>query len=847
MEQSRSFWLRLLIAVAALALLVVAWRGQHAFQYVQPRATGGWIMLAAVTATAALLLLANRARSADVTLPPHIEWTAVALLCLLGVFFRLVHFYTVPEGMNHDAGWYGQYANEILRGTPYTPYIAAAWGRETLFMYVVACFVKIFGNTPEALQAGSTVWGIAALVPFYLLARALFGARVAMVALGFVAVSGWHGVFSRAGWRVITVPPFEMIALLGAWQVGQRGARRDWIVLGAGAAASIYTYNAARIIPVICAVYVLGLLGARRHEWWRIVRGAAVAMVAFLVVGAPMLWYAATHFAEFQGRAAYLEQERAEHGFWWNVVAAGGLFNYRGNGNDFFLSEPLLEPLAAVVFATGVIIALCRLRERASRFLLVGLLLSVVPGILAVPNANRCITALPFVYLLVALGVRAWFDGIRAWTTPRWDALAMGALATLFISVAAVESYAEFLGPARRTIYGYSPAATAAGLAMRTYVDRYKLLTVAGWPENTLTYLAYDGHGSPFEREYVWGQSYQDIEPEITPFGSKGLLFLLETTDQPGVTALQRLKERFPVHRIAVLTPPRVGTNVVGQLFFVDRRGPDEPAPPNAFDGTTGSGPAEFDEPMGVAFDASGNLYVSDRVGNRIQKFTPEGNFIRAWGKTGEHSGEFQEPRDVATDERFVYVADTWNARVQVFTFDGDPVREIRADPNMAGPRGIFARGGRVYVADTGRSVVRVFDSSGKQLEIIGERDGEAPGHLIEPADVVADQAGRVFVINCGNNRIEVFDPKGQPVSAIPISGWHGKGAKEAYLAIDANDTLFLSDPETTHIRRFTPAGVELEPIIIPRMDFPSGVAVNDRIAVVGSRRWNTVRGTLLK
>ena len=115
---------------------------------------------------------------------------------------------------------------------------------------------------------------------------------------------------------------------------------------------------------------------------------------------------------------------------------------------------------------------------------------------------------------------------------------------------------------------------------------------MAGWPENTLTYLAYDGHGSPFEREYVWGQSYQDVDPEIVPFGAKGLLFLIEPTE-PGNAALQRLKQRFPVHRIETLTPPRVGDDVLGQLF---RRPACGRPPPTHSSGTNG-GPAEFVEP----------------------------------------------------------------------------------------------------------------------------------------------------------------------------------------------------------------------------------------------------------
>src|SRR6185436_4014903 len=109
----------------------------------------------------------------------------------------------------------------------------------------------------------------------------------------------------------------------------------------------------------------------------------------------------------------------------------------RGNGNDFFLSEPLLEPLAAAVFVLGVMLALWRWRDRASRFLLFGLVLSLMPGVLAVPNANRCITTLPFVYLLIALGLRSWLNGLTAWVPVRWRTPTMSVLAAVLIVVAA--------------------------------------------------------------------------------------------------------------------------------------------------------------------------------------------------------------------------------------------------------------------------------------------------------------------------------------------------------------------------------------------------------------------------
>src|SRR5262245_10338677 len=125
--------LRPIVALVSVALLAVAWRAQSAFQYGEPREPGGWLLLAAAVALAGFGLPTFARGRAETALDANVEWVTVTALCLLGVFFRLVHFYVVPEGMNHDAGWYGQYANEIVRGTPYTPYIAAAWGRETLF------------------------------------------------------------------------------------------------------------------------------------------------------------------------------------------------------------------------------------------------------------------------------------------------------------------------------------------------------------------------------------------------------------------------------------------------------------------------------------------------------------------------------------------------------------------------------------------------------------------------------------------------------------------------------------------------------------------------------------------
>ena len=80
----------------------------------------------------------------------------------------------------------------------------------------------------------------------------------------------------------------------------------------------------------------------------------------------------------------------------------------------------------------------------------------------------------------------------------------------------------------------------------------------------------------------------------------------------------------------------------------------------------------EINRPWGVVTDNHGDVYVVDRFGDRIQKFTSEGRFLITWGKSGTDTGEFDDPHGIAIDKfGNVYVADKDNHRIQKFTQDG--------------------------------------------------------------------------------------------------------------------------------------------------------------------------------
>jgi hypothetical protein len=95
-----------------------------------------------------------------------------------------------------------------------------------------------------------------------------------------------------------------------------------------------------------------------------------------------------------------------------------------------------------------------------------------------------------------------------------------------------------------------------------------------------------------------------------------------------------------------------------------------------------------FNQPTDVAWDAAGNIFVSDGYGNaRVAKFDKTGRFAKSWGSTGAEPGQFNIPSSIAVDARGnVYVADMGNKRIQVFDNDGTFKTQIT---NVGAPRTI--------------------------------------------------------------------------------------------------------------------------------------------------------------
>jgi streptogramin lyase len=109
-------------------------------------------------------------------------------------------------------------------------------------------------------------------------------------------------------------------------------------------------------------------------------------------------------------------------------------------------------------------------------------------------------------------------------------------------------------------------------------------------------------------------------------------------------------------------------------LMLLGRKPESIPIPaPAPRGGGAGAQSDVFNRPTDVAWDAAGNIFVADGIGNtRVAKFNSKGVFITSWGSTGTGPGMFGSVLAIAVDAQGnVYAADGGNKRIQVFDNNG--------------------------------------------------------------------------------------------------------------------------------------------------------------------------------
>jgi DNA-binding beta-propeller fold protein YncE len=185
------------------------------------------------------------------------------------------------------------------------------------------------------------------------------------------------------------------------------------------------------------------------------------------------------------------------------------------------------------------------------------------------------------------------------------------------------------------------------------------------------------------------------------------------------------------------------------------------PVPEATLGGEHGTGPGQFGWVTDVAEDSRGNWFVSEYgESDRIQKFSPQGEFLLQWGGTGAEPGQFRRPQALAVDSQDrVWVADSCNHRIQVFDDEGKLLFAWGEEGSKPGqlyyPYGLaLGPHGEVYVCEYGNHRIQKFTPEGKSLGVWGST-GRRPGELFNPWSLVLDNQGRVHVLDSNNHRVQ--------------------------------------------------------------------------------------------
>jgi DNA-binding beta-propeller fold protein YncE len=216
-------------------------------------------------------------------------------------------------------------------------------------------------------------------------------------------------------------------------------------------------------------------------------------------------------------------------------------------------------------------------------------------------------------------------------------------------------------------------------------------------------------------------------------------------------------------------------------------------------------------EPKGMGTDNDGNIIVVEPHYQRLSLFKPDGTRLEIWGQRGTAPGLLIMPRAVAVNSHGDYFVPEYSEvdRIQEFSGKDKHLIQVIGQPGPANGEFDRAEGicvdaqDRLYVADSCNHRIQVFSPDGKFLRAYGHA-GSGPGEFSYPYDIRVDKAGRQYVCEFGNSRIQVFDASDHFLEIIGGPGAEpGQFANPWSIAFDSEENLYVADSQNHRVQKF--------------------------------------------
>ncbi len=401
----------------------------------------------------------------------------LTLATLAGAFLRLWQLTIVPSGLHYDLAATALLGNEVAFNGYRPIFIAAYTGHEVLFYYWLALWFRLVGSSVFTLRLAAAMLGLLTLPAAYFAIRQVMrfeehSRLLAVFAAACLSFAFFHVTFSRFGFRVISEPLIQSLALGFLFRglhhnnlqssnprslLQNRGLEiRDFILAGFFTGLAAYTYLAARLFPLPLAIFWLALLlGALRNPQsairtrspaspstfhlspstpfgiWSL--GFGIFSLSALLTFVPLGLYFFRHPEDFLNRASQVAPRPGETALLLQGIRrAAEMIFINGDPYDRFNLPglPLFGPLLGFFFVVGLLITLRNLIRPSSfiphplSFSTELLLLTWLPAMLlptalsihdVFPSNVRAFGLIPLLFVFPARGLLAAYRWVQRW------------------------------------------------------------------------------------------------------------------------------------------------------------------------------------------------------------------------------------------------------------------------------------------------------------------------------------------------------------------------------------------------------------------------------------------------
>ena len=419
------------------------------------------------------------------------RWEAglVALLALVGALARFIRLSSIPYILGGDEASMGREAIEVLRGHLTNPFATGWLSHPTLYFYILASSLRWPGGTVAGLRTVPALAGALTVPALYLLARELFGRRVAFLSAAYLACYPYAIHFSRLALNNAIDPLLATLAFALLF-VGLRTGRARYLcfaLAGALLGLALYFYMGSRAMPIVMVALVL-LLAWREPGFCRAYGGAlAVLAGAFLVTGGPLLAFFARHPQDFMARVNQLgivqsgwlaetsaSLQRSPWSLLWEqfVKSALAFHCFSDPGAFYGPGMPLLDFASAIPFTFGLVYSMAHWRERRHAVAVLWFWAIIILGGVLMenpPSAQRLVLTVVPVSLFIALGLTQLVGVVQR--ALGWQAISGHILAGLAVAALGTIGLEFYFGPYTAS-HVYPGLNTEVGHEMGLYLAR---------------------------------------------------------------------------------------------------------------------------------------------------------------------------------------------------------------------------------------------------------------------------------------------------------------------------------------------------------------------------------------